>query len=120
MNRLALLIEPTRARILRLVWDEERSAGEIASCFDVTFGAVSQHLALLRRARVVKRRREGRMQFYRADRAAVGAMSAVLEAVWSAQDQERTTALARSDRRTRLAIARLVRHGRGDDRARPL
>jgi hypothetical protein len=31
-----------------MIWDEERSAGDIASQLPVTFGTVSQHLGLLR------------------------------------------------------------------------
>ena len=39
---LAALASPRRREILRLVWDEERSAGEIRDTMpDVTFGAVS-------------------------------------------------------------------------------
>jgi DNA-binding transcriptional ArsR family regulator len=80
---IATLANPVRQRILRLVWERERSAGQIASEFDVTFGAVSQHLAVLRRAGVVTVRREGRSRLYRADRAALGPLATALEAMWS-------------------------------------
>src|SRR5918994_278422 len=36
---LRAVSEPRRQQILRLVWDQERPAGEIAASFDVTFGA---------------------------------------------------------------------------------
>src|SRR5262245_13701292 len=46
---LHALATPRRREILRLVWDAERPAGEIhAALGDVTFGAVSQHLRVLR------------------------------------------------------------------------
>lgn len=80
---IAVLANPVRQRILRLVWERERSAGDIASEFDVTFGAVSQHLAVLREAGVVTVRRAGRSRYYRADRAALGPMAAALESMWS-------------------------------------
>ncbi|HEX7222867.1 MAG TPA: metalloregulator ArsR/SmtB family transcription factor, partial [Candidatus Limnocylindrales bacterium] len=50
MDALRVVGEPTRREILRLVWEDELSAGEIAERFDVTFGAVSQHLGVLREA----------------------------------------------------------------------
>lgn len=83
MDVLAAISEPHRREILRLVWTDERSAGEIAARFAVTFGAVSQHLAVLRRAGLVRVRIAGNHRFYQADRAALGPFAAALEAMWS-------------------------------------
>ncbi len=81
---VAAIAHPRRQRILQLVWDRERSAGEIARlCPEVTFGAVSQHLRVLHEAGVVRQRREGRGRFYLADRAALGPLGVALEAMWS-------------------------------------
>ena len=45
---LKALDSPRRRAILRLVWNEERPAGDIHRALgDVTFGAVSQQLRLL-------------------------------------------------------------------------
>jgi DNA-binding transcriptional ArsR family regulator len=74
--------EPRRREILRLVWDRELAAGEIAALMPVTFGAVSQHLRVLREAGLVSRRREGRHRYYRARREALGPLGACLEALW--------------------------------------
>ena len=52
------IAEPRRRAILRLVRDRELSAGEIASHFDVTRPAVSQHLTVLREAGLLDERRE--------------------------------------------------------------
>lgn len=79
-----IVSEPRRREILRLVWDDERSAGDIASNFDVTFGAVSQHLGILRRARLVTTRRDGNHIYYRADQERLEPFRATLEAMWSA------------------------------------
>ncbi|MEO7994749.1 MAG: metalloregulator ArsR/SmtB family transcription factor [bacterium] len=79
---LAVIAEPRRQAILRLVWNEERGAGDIAAHFDITFGAVSQHLRVLREAGLVTMRKDGRQHFYRADIAAFGALAPVLEAMW--------------------------------------
>ncbi|HTJ37185.1 MAG TPA: metalloregulator ArsR/SmtB family transcription factor, partial [Dactylosporangium sp.] len=72
MDALHAVAEPRRREILRLVWDAERSAGDVAAHFDVTFGAVSQHLAVLRKAGLVSVRKDGNRRLYRADRAALG------------------------------------------------
>ena len=85
MDALHAVAEPRRREILRLVWDAERSAGDVAAHFDVTFGAVSQHLAVLRKAGLVSVRRDGNRRLYRADRAALGPLAAWLESMWTAE-----------------------------------
>ena len=77
-------IEPRRREILRLVWDRELSAGEIARAMpDVTFGAVSLQLKTLSRAGLVETRPEAQQRFYRARRAALGPVAKTLEAMWN-------------------------------------
>lgn len=85
MDALHAVAEPRRREILRLVWDAERSAGDVAAHFDVTFGAVSQHLAVLRKAGLVSVRKDGNRRLYRADRAALGPLAAWLESMWTAE-----------------------------------
>ena len=74
---------PRRREILRLVWDRELSAGEIASRFDVTWPAVSQSLGVLRRAGLVIERRDSTRRFYRADPARLGPLRLALEQMWA-------------------------------------
>ena len=88
-----MIAEPRRREILRLCWTDERSAGELAAAFDVTFGAVSQHLKILRDAGLVTVRHKGTRRLYRADREALGPLAAYLEAQWSGQ-LDRLAALA--------------------------
>ena len=77
------LAAPRRREILRLVWDRERSAGEIHRALpDVSFGAVSQHLGVLESAGLVARRREGRFHFYAARRKELGHLGKWLESMW--------------------------------------
>ena len=83
MDLLQVIAEPRRREILRLVWDRELAAGEIAARFDVSFPAVSQHLGVLRNAGVVSIRRDGRTRFYRADRKALGPLRPLLEQMWA-------------------------------------
>ena len=84
MDGWQIVSEPKRRRILRLVWDHELSAGEIAGHFDVTFGAVSQHLSVLREAGFVRSRRDGNRIYYQADHAGLGPFAAALQQMWSA------------------------------------
>ena len=79
---LDAIASPRRRQILRLVWDEERSAGDIAARFDVSWPAVSQNLGVLRRAGLVVERREGTRRLYRADRAALGPLEGALREMW--------------------------------------
>jgi DNA-binding transcriptional ArsR family regulator len=83
MDAMQVVSEPRRREILRLVWDRELSAGEIAGQFDVTFGAISQHLGVLRDAGFVALRRDGNRRLYRADRARLGPLARALEAMWT-------------------------------------
>lgn len=83
MDGLQVIAEPHRRRILGLVWEDEVSAGDIAGHFDITFGAVSQHLAVLRQAGFVTVRADGNRRLYQADKHALGPLRAVLETMWS-------------------------------------
>jgi DNA-binding transcriptional ArsR family regulator len=81
---LQLLSSARRCEILRLVWTDERAAGDIAAAMpDITFGAVSLHLKALKDAGVVDVRIDHRHRYYRANRAALGPLRRVLEAMWS-------------------------------------
>ena len=82
MDQLQVIAEPRRREILGLVWDREMAAGEIAGRFDVSFGAVSQHLGILREAGLVQMRREGNRRYYRADMDRLGPFREILERMW--------------------------------------
>jgi DNA-binding transcriptional ArsR family regulator len=80
---LPVLVSPRRREILRLVWDRELAAGEIAAAMpDVTFGAVSLQLRSLVDAGVVSVRAESRNRYYRARREAFGSVGQMLERMW--------------------------------------
>ena len=83
LTALAALSTPRRREILRLVWARELPAAAIHDALpDVTFGAVSQHLRVLKDAGLVSCRPDGRRRLYRARRRAVGPMRGPLEASW--------------------------------------
>jgi DNA-binding transcriptional ArsR family regulator len=83
MDTLQIIIEPKRRSILRMVWDREESAGAIASAFDVTFGAISQHLGVLREAGLVTVRTDGNRRLYRANRDVLEPYRDMLETMWA-------------------------------------
>jgi DNA-binding transcriptional ArsR family regulator len=66
------LAESRRRQILRLLRDRELSVGEVASRFDVTQPAISQHLKVLKGAGLVTERRDGTRHIYRARREGLG------------------------------------------------
>lgn len=79
---LQAIAEPRRREILRLVWSQEMAAGEIASRFDVTRPAISQHLRVLKEAGLVTERREGTRRLYRARPEGLAELRAFLENMW--------------------------------------
>jgi len=80
---LAALASPRRREILRLVWNQELSAGTIHQAMpDVTFGAVSLQLRSLLEDGLVEARAESRHRFYRARREALGTLAEMLERMW--------------------------------------
>jgi DNA-binding transcriptional ArsR family regulator len=58
------LADPTRRAVLDLLRRGSLPAGQIAQAFPVSRPAISKHLRLLRRAHLVRERREGRRRLY--------------------------------------------------------
>lgn len=80
---LAALASPRRREILRLVWSDECSAGDIhAALPDVTFGAISLQLKSLTNAGLIECRRHKQFRYYRANREALAPVAAALERQW--------------------------------------
>ena len=65
------MADETRQRILTLLREREMSVTELKEHFAVTQPTISHHLAILRRAKLVGLRHEGRQTFYRANPACV-------------------------------------------------
>src|SRR6266446_198667 len=80
---LRAIAEPRRRRILELVGGRELSAGDIASGFEVSRPAISQHLGVLKEAGLVTERREGTRRFYRARPEGLKELREFLEGFWS-------------------------------------
>jgi DNA-binding transcriptional ArsR family regulator len=76
------IAEPNRRRILQLVTATELSAGEIASRFEITRPAVSQHLGVLREAGLVSERRDGTRRLYSLRPEGFDDLKSFLEGFW--------------------------------------
>ncbi len=77
------LAEPTRREILRLVRDEEHTAGDIARAFPISRPAVSQHLRVLEEADLVSVRHEGTKRWYRARPEGLAELQHWLTGMWA-------------------------------------
>lgn len=56
--------DSTRIKILYTLFTEERGVGDIARLLGMTMSAISHQLRILKQARLVKPRREGKMIYY--------------------------------------------------------
>jgi DNA-binding transcriptional ArsR family regulator len=75
MQTLAALADPTRQRIVQMLAGGALSSGEIASRFDMTAPAVSQHLKTLREAKLVTVRAEAQRRIYELNEEGVGELA---------------------------------------------
>jgi DNA-binding transcriptional ArsR family regulator len=81
------LADPTRRAVLDLLRRGSQPAGQIASAFPVSRPAISKHLRLLRRARLVCEHREGRNRVYQINPEPLRAVDSWIEqyrSFWSA------------------------------------
>ena len=59
------LADPTRRRILELLAEGDRTAGDIAEQFPIAFASVSHHLGVLKAAGLVESVKQGIWIYYR-------------------------------------------------------
>lgn len=86
MLSLEALADPTRRRIVELLAQRDRTAGELVDEFDVSAPAISQHLNVLRDAGLVVTRAEGQSRIQSLNPAGLDELGAWLEktrAFWS-------------------------------------
>ena len=109
--RLAAVASPRRREILRLLWNQDLTAGAIRDAMpDVTFGAVSLQLKVLLEAGLVECEADRQFRVYRIKREALGPVAPMLQQMWN-------DALWRLKLRAELAE---TRHGpRPTSRRRP-
>jgi DNA-binding transcriptional ArsR family regulator len=80
---LAALADPTRRAIFERLADRPRAVGELAKDMPVSRPAVSQHLKVLKDARLVVDRPVGTRRIYQLDPAGVGELRAYLDRFWN-------------------------------------
>lgn len=82
------LAHPVRRAILSRIGSEEKTISELAEPFDMTLEAVSQHVRVLERARLLRRTRRGREHRCRIDAAPLrnaGVVLVKLAGFWEGQ-----------------------------------
>jgi DNA-binding transcriptional ArsR family regulator len=86
MQSLLAIADPTRRRIVELLAERERTAGELVEEFDMSAPAISQHLNVLREAGLVITRAEGQSRIQSLNPDGFDDLDAWLEktrAIWS-------------------------------------
>src|SRR5215213_5191012 len=102
------LADPTRRDILRLVLATEQSVSALAKRYPMSFAAVQKHVAVMERAELVRKRRQGREQLVRGDPEAFRAINRLLEEyaeVWQSRIEQMDQILADSETDTKTDTA---------------
>jgi DNA-binding transcriptional ArsR family regulator len=81
-HAFAALADPTRRAVFERLAHGPRAVGELAKGLPVSRPAVSQHLAVLKEAGLVKDQADGTRRVYRIDPAGLGAIRAWLDRFW--------------------------------------
>ena len=87
MHAFDVLGDPVRRRILELIADGERAAGDIGDVvqdeFGITQPAVSQHLRVLKEAGLVRDQAVGTRRIYEVDPEGFGQVRTWFESFWT-------------------------------------
>jgi DNA-binding transcriptional ArsR family regulator len=81
-DAIQALADPTRRTILETLRGGPRSVGDLAAGLPVSRPAVSQHLRVLKAARLVRERRAGTRNFYSVDGEGLAELRAYFEGFW--------------------------------------
>jgi DNA-binding transcriptional ArsR family regulator len=84
-DAFAAAAEPTRRRILQLLARRPQIVTDLASQFDVTRSAISQHLGVLADAGLVSAEQRGRQRLYRVEQEGVRRLQREIESFWTAE-----------------------------------
>jgi len=79
---LAALADPTRRILYERLRRGPLTVGELARTASVSQPAVSQHLKVLRKARLVSNRAEGTRRYYTANREGLAELRRYVESLW--------------------------------------
>jgi DNA-binding transcriptional ArsR family regulator len=107
-HTLTALADPTRRAILRRLSRGEARVTELAEPFDMSLNAVSKHIRMLERAKLVRRRKIGRDHFLSFEPASLDAAAewiATQRALWNAR-LDVLERLLRDEDRAAVAVKR--------------
>jgi DNA-binding transcriptional ArsR family regulator len=79
---LQAISHPGRRVMLRLAWDAERTSSELADAVGLSRSAASQHLRVLRDAKLVEVRVDGNRRLYRVDPQRLTTLRSFLDDFW--------------------------------------
>jgi len=108
-STLVALADPTRSAILRRLSRGEARVTELAAPFAMSLNAVSKHIRMLERAKLVRRRRLGREHLLSFEPAPLNAAAAWIE-------EQRTLWTARLDALDELLLAEDLAVARNDEK----
>src|SRR5262245_18479589 len=83
VSALTALGDPTRRKLLERVRKRPTAVGELALHLGVSQPAVSQHLRVLEKARLVRKRAEGRRRIYSLDTGGLAALRQYVDHFWT-------------------------------------
>jgi DNA-binding transcriptional ArsR family regulator len=75
--------DPTRRAVLEYLLGRPHGVNELVEHFDVSRPAISKHLRILKDARVVRERREGRNRIYELNPAGLNALREYFDRFWA-------------------------------------
>lgn len=103
---LTAIADPTRQQLLHLLRDRPQPVGALAKRLPISRPAVSQHLRVLQKARLVREHREGTRHYFSLDPAGLNEIRGYVDAMWedalkafSAQTQPQESRSRRSKAR---------------------
>ncbi len=79
---LVALADPTRRKLYERLRRRPHTVGELAQLARISQPGVSQHLRVLRRARLVSDRRDGVRRYYRASPEGLADLHRYVESLW--------------------------------------
>lgn len=85
MDPMEAAAEPNRRKLLQLLATGEQTVQQLASGFEVSRPAISQHLAVLQAAGLVSARREGRFRYYQVEPAGIAELRRIIDTFWTSE-----------------------------------
>lgn len=79
---LAALADPTRRKLFDRLRRKDQTVGELAVAVRISQPAASQHLRVLRDARLVTSRKDGTRHYYRASPRGLAELRRYVESMW--------------------------------------